>query len=358
MAGGLVGLAAQPAHAAANFHKAIKVGSGWVTVLSYINTMAPPAAGSVSVYATYQVKNLANLTDPCLHLDSPSVTTRNDLTTTVLSTPGGAVGSVYPATDTVGGAIINPPVVPGAPVSEGFLVLENIDNAGAGGADGTLTSEAIVFNTASGFLYSGRALTVTQLVPSPGGNVDIDAPGCGNCNYLHAIGGNSNTSVGGLSRFMFLPAATATTGAYVVALNLAGLTEGVQNANTRNLVTGGYGARIRLEARMDLAQGYNPGIYNRLEQYRSLVDVNDVVCAAQLTPAQLTGGLVPGFIVDGGWMNLKPICREDIGGGVIQSCDASGTGTELGDAAIIHKVEFATGYGYAVTPQHQQWYTK
>lgn len=355
----------QPAHAAANMLNAVKVGGGWVSVVSYINTMPPAAGGAVYVHATHQVKNPANLTDSCTHLDGRATTTRNDLTTTVLTTPGGAAGSVYPATDIVGGAIINPPATAVA-TAEGFLILENYDSAGALGADGTLTSEAIAFNLTSGFLYSGRALDVTHIAASPGGNVSIEGPACGNCNYMQATPTSAgaatafnNTTAGTLTRFMFLPPATATTGVYAIAVNRPGTAEAADLASTTNLVTSGYNARIRLEARMDALHAYNLGIYNRLEDFRSLTQGNELVCLAQLSPAQLTGGTVPTFITDGGWMNLAPRCREDTTGlGTYATCDSNAAGIEVGDAAILYKVEYATGYGYAVTPQHQQWYTK
>ncbi len=350
------------AKAHANLIPAIKVGSGWVSVVSYVNTQAPPAGGQVFVHATYQVKDPSDLTAACTHLDGRSKTTQNDLTTTVLSTVGGGFGTVFPSTDSVGGALITPPAP--AP-AEGFLVLENYDDTGAMGADGTLTSEAIIFNLGSGFLYSQRALTVTHNAPSPGGNVSIDAPGCGVCNYLQATPFSAgaatvfdNTTAGTLSRFMFLPPRTANTGAYVIAVNLAGTNELADDLNSLNLVTSGYNARIRLEARMDAAEGYNLGVYNRLEDFRSVSRTNDVVCFAQLPPSMMVDSGLVTFIADGGWYNISPRCLENEAPVGIQVCNGNGAGTELGDAIVEYKVEFASGYGYAVTPQHQQWYVK
>lgn len=354
------------AHAHSNLLPAIKVGSGWVSVVSYINTQAAPSGGSVFIHATHQSKSPTNLTSACTHLDGRSPTTRNDLTTSVLTTPGGAVGSVFPSGDTVGGAIINPAVLPAIPASEGFLILENYDSAGVLGADGTLTSEAIVFNLSSGFLFSDRALTVSHTAASPTGTVLIDAPGCGLCNYIvgtpaaYAYGVADNGTAGTLTRFMFLPPATATTGAYVIAANRLGVNaEASEAGTTTNLVAAGYNARIRLEARMDATQGYALGVYNRLEDFRSLTQVNDVVCLAQLSPDQLTGGAVPTFITNGGWMNLAPRCREtEDGGTTFITCDADAAGVQHGDAAMLYKTEFATGYGFAATPMNQQWYAK
>ncbi|MBI5074869.1 MAG: hypothetical protein HZB62_06845 [Nitrospirae bacterium] len=295
-------------------------------------------------------------------MDGRSATTVNDLTTTVLSLTGGGVGSVFPVADTVGSALINPSTMPAPGIAEGFLILENYNSAGVLGADGTLTSEAIVFNLASGFLYGQRALTVSHAVASPGGTTTIDAPGCGVCNYLpgtpagYVYAVADNGTAGTLTRFAFLPPATATTGAYVIAINRPGTAEAADSATTTNLVAAGFNARIGLEARMDFTQSYALGVYDRLENFRSLTQVNDIVCLAQLSPAQLTGSVVPTFIDNGGWMNLAPRCREN--DGAIQLCDVDGAGTELGDAAIIYKVETAAGYGMAITPAHQQWFVK
>lgn len=355
----------QKADAHSNLLQAVKVGGGWVSVVSYINTQPAPAGGAVFIHATHQSKNPTNLLDACVHVDGRSITTLNDLTTTVISATGGGVGSVFPVGDTVGGALIAPAAMPAPGIAEGFLVLENFDSAGVLGVDGTLTSDAIVFNLASGFLFSERALTTTHTAASPGGNVVIDAPGCGTCNYLPATPFSAgaatvfgNTTAGTLTRFAFLPPVTAATGAYVIAFNRAGTAELVEAATSLNLVAPGYTARIRVEARMDAAQAYALGVYNRLEQNRSLTQTNDVVCLGQLSPAQLTGAAVPAFIVDGGWMNLAPRCVETEAAGVFTVCDGDALGTELGDAANIFKVETATGYGMAVTPHQQQWYTK
>ncbi|MFN3814040.1 MAG: hypothetical protein ACK4SM_05395, partial [Aquificaceae bacterium] len=350
------------AKAHANLIPTIKVDGGWVSVVSYVNTMPVPAGGATFVHATYQVKNPNDLTGRCVHLDGRSRTTENDLTTTVLSSADAAWGTVFPAGDTVGSALIDPP---GPAPAEGFLVLENYDDTGALGKDGTLTSEAIVFNLGSSFLYSQRALTVTHNAASPGGNVDIEAPGCGNCNYLQAqpfsAGAGTapgNGTAGTLSRFMFLPPRTAFTSAYVIAINRPGTAEAADLATTVNLVAADYNARIRLEVLMDAAQGYGLGVYNRLEDFRSVTRRNDVVCLAQLSPDQMVDSGLSGFIVDGGWYNISPRCLENEPPIGLQECNGNGAGNELGDAAIIYKVEFARGYGYAVTPQHQQWYAK
>lgn len=353
----------QTAHAHSNLLPAVKVGGGWVSVVSYVDTMNP-IVGVDWIHSTYQVKNPANLTDICIHEDGASETTPNDLTTTVLAVTGGGVGTVFPATDTVGSALIAPPIVAGDPTSEGFLVLENFDSALNLGADGTLTSEAIVFNLASGFLYSERALTTTHIAASPGGNVSIEAPGCGNCNYMQATPRSAglatalgNGTAGTLTRFMFLPPATASTGVYAIAVNRPNTAEATDAANTVNLVAPNYSARIRLNGKMDANQGYALGVYNRLEDYRSTTVENDVVCLAQLTPGQLVGAGIATFIADGGWTNLSPICLE-IEGGVLQVCNANAAGAEQGDAAVLIKVEYASGYGYAITPMNQQWYAK
>jgi len=358
----------QTAYGYSNLIPAIKVDGGWVSVVSYVNTM-PVATGAtqIHVHATYQVKNPADLKKECTHLDGRRVTTRNDLTTTVLSVAGGGVGTVFPGADTVGSALIAPPVT-NDPVSTGFLVLENYSGT-TRGADGTLTSEAIIFNLAHGFLYSQRGLSTTHNVISPGGNVTIEAPGCANCNYLQATprsaGGVTafgNATVGAnstLTRFMFLPPATATTGAYVIAINRTGTAEGAEDPDSTNLVSANYNARIRLEARMDAAQGYALGVYDRLEDFRSITQFNEIACLAQLPPSQLVGQGIGPFITNGGWVNLAPICKEtENNGATFIPCDFDGTGTEVGDAAIIYKVEFAAGYGFAVTPQHQQWFAK
>jgi hypothetical protein len=305
--------------------------------VSYVNTQ-PAAGGGVFVHATHQSKNMANLTDACVHVDGRSTTTINDLTTTVLDTPGGAFGSVFPAADTVGGAIINPGNL-GLPSSEGFLVLENYDGAGTLGADGTLTSDAIVFNLASGYLYSTRALTVSHLAASPAGNVNINAPACGNCNYLAGnVGlGYSNTTGGNLTRFMFLPPnAPALTGAYVIPTDTA----------AGNLVAPGYDEQMIFEARSDALHAYALGIYDRLEGNRSLSVTNKVTCVGQLTPEKITGNAVPSFIANGGWFNLSALIP------------AAAPGVNPGNSAVTFKVEWAPHYGLSVQPLNQQWYAK
>lgn len=361
--------ASKSANAYANLIPAIKVGNGWVTVVSYVNTQGPPALGNVFVHATYQVKNPNNLTERCTHYDGPSQTTINDLTTTYLDTPNGGRGIVFPSSDTVGTALIAPPDPTRTGLAEGFLVLENYDNTGAIGGDGTLTSEAIIFNIGQGFLYSQRGLVVNHNAPSPGGNVELAPAGIGT-EWFNALGGQpswagaatgpgNNTLGGTLARFAFLPLNIATTGAYVIAANAAGTTEAIDNADSLNLVSADYNARIGLEARMDAAQGYNLGVYNRLEDFRSVTRRNDIVCFAQLSPQQMTDPGLSGFIGDGGWYNISPRCRETENGGVtFIECNINGAGIEFGDEAVVYKVEFARGYGYAVTPQHQQWYTK
>ena len=359
----------QTAYGHSNLIPAIKVDGGWVSVVSYVNTMPSIQGAPIYVHATYQVKNPTSLPTSCTHLDGRSNTTQNDLTTTVLSRAGGGGGTVFPAADTVGSALISPPVVTNDSVSQGFLVLENYSGVPTPtpGADGTLTSEAIIFHLASGFLYSQRGLSTTHGAASPNGNVTIEAPGCPECNYLQATpssGGGAtgfgNATVGAnstLTRFMFLPPATAATGAYVIAINRPGTQEATDDANSTNLVSTGYNARISLEARME-TPFYPLGVFNRLEDYRSITQANEIVCLAHLTPLQLVGSGIGTFIANGGWMNLAPRCRESEVAGVFQLCDGDTIGTEFGDAAIIYKVEFASGYGFAVTPQHQQWFAK
>lgn len=339
----------QSAFAHGNLLPAIKVGGGWVSLVSYINTQAS-AGGGVFVHATHQSKNLANLTDACVHVDGRSTTTQNDLTSTVLSTPGGAVGTVFPTGDTVGGAIINPGLL-SVPTSEGFLVLENYDGAGTLGADGTLTSDAIVFNLTSGFLYSTRALSVTHTTASPSGTVTGQAPACGNCNFLigNVGAGFGNTTAGNLTRFGFLPpSAPASTSAYVIPLNrgtnLAGA--GAEDPLSTNLVAAGYNSTARFEARMDAAQGYAQGLYDRLEGSRSLSVTNNVTCVGQLSPQQITGSTIPSFIANGGWFNLSARALQN------------GSGQNSSDAAMTFKIEYAPGYGLAIQPLNQQWYAK
>jgi hypothetical protein len=332
-----LGVVSQSAFAHANLLPAIKVGGGWVSVVSYVNTQ-PPAGGGVFVHATHQSKDMSKLGDACTHVDGRATTTQNDLTTTVLDNPGGAPGSVFPAADNVGGAIINPGNL-GLPTSEGFLVLENYDGAGTLGADGTLTSDAIVFNLASGYLYSTRALTVSHGAASPAGNVNIEAPGCGTCNYLVGNAGApyTNDTGGNLTRFTFLPpGAPALTGAYLIPTDVA----------AGNLVAAGYNEQMIFEARMDALQGYAQGIYDRLEGARSLSVTNRVTCVGQLTPQQVTGNTVPSFIANGGWFNLSALIP------------AAGPGVNPGDSAVTFKVEWAPHYGLSIQPLNQQWYAK
>lgn len=331
-----LGMVSQSAFAHANLLPAIKVGGGWVSVVSYVNTQ-PVAGGGVFVHATHQSKDMSNLGDACTHVDGRSTTTVNDLTTTVLETPGGTAGSVFPAADNVGGAIINPGNL-GLPTSEGFLVLENYDGDGALGGDGTLTSDAIVFNLASGYLYSQRALTVSHIGASPAGNVNINAPGCGTCNYLVGNSGApySNGTAGNLTRFTFLPpGAPALTGAYLIPTS----------TTVGNLVAAGYASTMTFEARMDAAQGYAQGIYDRLEGARSLSVTNNVTCVGQLTPEQVTGNTVPNFIANGGWFNLSAV--NNLTGGADDA-----------DSAVTFKVEWAPNYGLSIQPLNQQWYAK
>lgn len=334
-----LGVVSQSAFAHANLLPAIKVGGGWVSVVSYVNTQ-PAAGGGVFVHATHQSKDMSKLGDACVHVDGRSTTTVNDLTTTVLENPGGTPGSVFPAADNVGGAIINPGNL-GLPTSEGFLVLENYDGAGALGADGTLTSDAIVFNLASGYLYSTRALSVSHLAASPSGagNVNINAPACGTCNYLVGNAGApySNGTAGNLTRFTFLPpGAPALTGAYLIPVDTA----------AGNLLAAGYDEQMIFEARMDAAQGYAQGIYDRLEGARSLSVTNKVTCVGQLTPQQVTGNTVPNFIANGGWFNLSALIP------------AAAPDVNPGNAAVTFKVEWAPKYGMSIQPLNQQWYAK
>lgn len=369
--GAALGAVSHSAMAAGNLLPAIKVGGGWVSVVSYVNTQ--PTSGGVFVHATHQSKDITSSDTACIHVDGRSATTINDLTTSVLSTPGGAVGAVFPAADTVGGTLINPGALT-VPTSEGFLVLENYDGTNAVGAAGTLTSDAIVFNLASGFMYSTRALEVTHTTASPAGFVGIEAPGlafggrntvsaAGTNNLLSAVAGVNNTgpgvtallaapgtSGGSLTRFSFLPpGAPATTGAYLIPTNRATnvAAAGADDALTTNLVASGYRARALFAARMDAAQGFAQGIYDRLEGARSLSIINPVTCVAQLTPAQITGNSVPSFIANGGWFNLSPTALTN---------DA---GTQnVSDSAVTYKVEFATGYGLSIQPLNQQWHAK
>ncbi|QLQ00011.1 MAG: hypothetical protein HZY78_07215 [Burkholderiaceae bacterium] len=81
-----LGVVSQSAFAHANLLPAIKVGGGWVSVVSYVNTQ-PAAGGGVFVHATHQSKDMSKLGDACVHVDGRSTTTINDLTTTVLDTP-------------------------------------------------------------------------------------------------------------------------------------------------------------------------------------------------------------------------------------------------------------------------------
>lgn len=360
----------QSAHAAANLLHSIKVGGGWLTAVSYINTQPPAGAPpTVRVHGTYQVKDPTNLTQACVHSDQQRLTTLHDLTLTVLDTPGGGPGTVFPASDVQGQPFPNPPALAVA-TTEGFMVVENYDGTAVGGgaggigADGTLTTEAILFNAASGFFFAIRGLTVDHNLTSPAGDVDIDAPLCGTCNYLPATpfsaGGATvfgNTTAGTLTRFAFLPPAVISTGAYVVAVNRVGTAELADGVNSVNLVAPGYNATIRLEAREDAAGAFAQGVFNRNEVATSTSQVNLVTCLAQLTPTQLVGSGLGAFIADGGWFNLSPRCWETEGG-VGQLCDGDLIGTELGDAVIAYKTEFSAGIGFDWTPLHQQWYVK
>lgn len=377
-AGSVLAIASQSAMAAANLLPAIKVGGGWVSVVSHINTAT--FANGVNVHATHQSKNMANLDDACVHLDGRSPTTLNDLTTSVLATPGGAVGSVFPVGDNVGGALINPGVLPGVASSEGFMVLENYNGNGTvPGGRGTLTTDALVFNLASGFLFSTRGLEVTVVSGvAPNSDISIESPGAGGLdnlglNTITATGVNNSLDVtttlnntgrglttiapilgiavdGVLTRFAFLPpAAPAKTGAYVIPtnrrLNVAGAGVGIDDPLTTNLTAAGYRARATFSARMDLAQNFALGIYDRLENNRSLNVSNPVTCVGQLSPEQITGASIPTFIANGGWFNLATAAMTN------------GVGN-VSDSATLYKIEFAPGYGLSITPLNQQFYAK
>lgn len=377
-AGSVLAIASQSAMAAANLLPAIKVGGGWVSVVSHISTAN--FNGGSNVHATHQSKNMANLDDACVHLDGRSPTTLNDLTTSVLATPGGAVGSVFPVGDNVGGAIINPGVLPGVASSEGFMVLENYNSTGTTrGPRGTLTTDALVFNLASGFLFSSRGLEVTVVSGiAPNSDISIESPGAGGLdnlglNTVTATGVNNSLDVNGtlnntgrgltaiapangvavdgvLTRFAFLPpAAPAKTGAYVIPTNrrLDVASAGADDPLTTNLTAAGYRARATFSARMDLAQNFALGIYDRLENNRSLAVVNPVTCVGQLSPEQITGASIPTFIANGGWFNLATEAMTN------------GAGTlNVSDSATLYKVEFAPGYGLSITPLNQQFYAK
>jgi hypothetical protein len=384
----------QSAMAASALLPAIKVGGGWVSVVSVITTTT---ATTNYVHATHQSKDITQTDAACTHLDGRSTLTPNDLTTTVLSTPGGAYGVVFPAADTVGGALINPAALT-VPTSEGFLVLENYTGTGAAiarGTDGTLTADSIVFNLASGYMYSNRALSTTHLGASPAGTVTIDAaftltntttnnsgsavsaptvqatnslPGNvgGAQNNFTALAFSNTALLGNLTRFGFLPpAAPANTGAYVIPVNRStGMAGGYvgdatalnahlainQHPLSTNLVAAGYNARVVIEARMDAEQGYALGIYDRLEGSRSLSVTNPITCVGQLTPTQITGNAIPAFIANGGWFNLSARAMNTTG--------VAATGLNVGDGAVTFKTEWAAGYGLSFTPLNQQWYTK
>lgn len=377
-AGSVLAIASQSAMAAANLLPAIKVGGGWVSVVSHISTAN--FNGGSNVHATHQSKNMANLDDACVHLDGRSPTTLNDLTTSVLATPGGAVGSVFPVGDNVGGALINPGVLPGVASSEGFMVLENYNGNGTiAGPRGTLTTDALVFNLASGFLFSSRGLEVTVVSGiAPNSDISIESPGAGGLdnlglNTITATGVDNSLDVNGtlnntgrgltaiappngvavdgvLTRFAFLPpAAPAKTGAYVIPTNrrLDVASAGADDPLTTNLTAAGYRARATFSARMDLAQNFALGIYDRLENNRSLAVVNPVTCVGQLSPEQITGASIPTFIANGGWFNLATEAMTN------------GAGTlNVSDSATLYKVEFAPGYGLSITPLNQQFYAK
>lgn len=375
-AGSVLAIASQSAMAAANLLPAIKVGGGWVSVVSHISTAN--FNGGSNVHATHQSKNMANLDDACVHLDGRSPTTLNDLTTSVLATPGGAVGSVFPVGDNVGGAIINPGVLPGVASSEGFMVLENYNSTGTTrGPRGTLTTDALVFNLASGFLFSSRGLEVTVVSGiAPNSDISIESPGAGGLdnlglNTITATGVDNSLDVNGtlnntgrgltaiapangvavdgvLTRFAFLPpAAPAKTGAYVIPTNrrLDVASAGADDPLTTNLTAAGYRARATFSARMDLAQNFALGIYDRLENNRSLAISNPVTCVGQLSPEQITGASIPAFIANGGWFNLATAAMTD-------------GGSNVSDSATMYKVEFAPGYGLSITPLNQQFYAK
>jgi hypothetical protein len=127
--------------------------------------------------------------------------------------------------------------------------------------------------------------------------------------------------------------------------NLGGA--GADDALTTNLVAEGYRATARFEARMDFTQSFAQGIYDRLEGARSLSVTNDVVCVGQLSLAQISGNLVPGFIANGGWFNLSARAMVNATGSA-----------NLSDGAMAYKVVFASGYGLSFEPLNQQWYAK
>lgn len=361
----------QSAMAASVLLPAIKVGGGWTSVVSVISTTTAAANVGNFVHSTHQSKDITKTVDACVHLDGRSTVTPNDLTTTVMSTPGGSFGAVFPAADTVGGALINPAALTGVVTSEGFLVLENYTGDGALGVDGTLTADAIVFNLASGFMYTSRALSTTHTTRSPNGVVGIDTPGLV---YSNIAGGNTlagslmgagvgvngvqafnNTAAtGNLTRFGFLPpGAPANTGAYIIPTNRGtGQAGGLvgEHVLSTNLAAAGYAASVVVEARMDATDSYALGIYDRLEGSRSLSVTNPIVCVGQLTPAQITGSTIPAFIANGGWFNLAVRSQRN----AAVAADAR----NIGDSAVTFKTEWATGYGLSITPLNQQWYTK
>ena len=387
--GAALGVISQSAMAAGALLPAIKVGGGWVSVVSVITTTTA-GTGANFVHATHQSKDITATDSACTHLDRRSTMTPNDLTTSVLSTPGGDFGTVFPVGDTMGGAIINPAAL-AVPTSEGFLVLENYTTAGLGD-DGTLTADAIVFNLASGFMYSSRALSTTHTVASPNGTVTINAPGVGVGNYLAgnvgslvasatavapnvagvatigntAVGFNNTAATGNLTRFAFLPpGAPANTGAYVIPTNRGtGMAGGYagnatidavnlaanQDVLSTNLAAAGYNARVVVEARMDALQNYALGIYNRLESGTSLSVTNPITCVGQLSPAQITGNAIPNVIKDGGWFNLSARA--------MRNNTVAANALNVGDSAVTFKTEWAAGYGLSITPLNQQWYTK
>jgi hypothetical protein len=59
----------------------------------------------------------------------------------------------------------------------------------------------------------------------------------------------------------------------------------------------------------------------------------------------------------GAWFNVRPVAMCTDASGNIVPCTVANN-AEIGDSAIVYKVEFNPAYGFAITPVQQQIYIR
>ncbi|MDW8097783.1 MAG: hypothetical protein RMI44_06585 [Aquificaceae bacterium] len=362
--------ASKQAEAGAVLIPYVQAGGGWFTVLTYIagnpasfGTAPPPNKGWLHI--TYQMKDdLTRLGSSCTHYDGYVESSITDVTSCLITgSPPAHTGALFNDVDyglLPDGPCFNYPVS-----GAGFVV---IDDQNKGVNNAAIAAEAVVFNAAAGFLYSQRAIemnhdatgvvnelyhlntltnTLRAFDSSAGKNIKethlyvngVDNHGA-TAAYFHVFPGASPPLPGN---------PVVTTWLYVIPVNLKGTdgkaTKG-EAATSLNMIDVNYNATIRVRAVRDAFDNWLPGFYDRVERSQSQLQPQDVTCVGLISLDRLF--TAPGWSDlsrNGGWFNVE--LERVISGN-----------EEVGDAAIIYKVERATGFGFAVTPLTPQIYIR